>query len=268
LSKTKLYGKKETLNTSINDKNSVSILKGTIRGTNKRKETNYYDYSNSTDLVNTSNEILKNSFAPKSVEHYYMYYISCTSDHTYIDFFSDYDKYKYKDAYGYNSLPFMEQVIEKYQIPCILLQRSNVIPQIIGSNYLELNRIDDANLKVANAIAQQNVLKNFRYQGTIPLHSMYVHFLDIGHNVFISPGSFSDKETGYSGLYTALKSTYTKKFDMNSTPAEYRLEMRQESTGVNKITSNDEREKEAEKDGAIDCPTALGSVNLVFDKVE
>ena len=200
---------------------------------------------NEEHIQENSNYIITNSKHGKKRNKYNINYFMCSGEHTYIDFYKDFESKTDINKNGYNSLSFMEQVIENFQTPCILLTRSNVIPQIMNSNGIDLSRIDNANQVVGNVIAGQNLLKNFSYQGTIPLHSMFAHFIDIGNYIFISPGSFGNKKTTFSGLYIVLKSTYKKKFSIDNTPAEYTVEVRQESTGVvnNMAVEKEERKK-------------------------
>jgi hypothetical protein len=249
LSKKRLYGDK------------LSILNDLKL---EKKDEHIY-YVGISDLQKKSNIILKNSFTTRDIKSFDMIYISCASEHIYMDFYEDYNETNFvKTGHGYNSLAFMEQVIENFKIPCILLSKTNAIPQIISSNAIKLERIDDSNLMTANAIAGKNLIENYPYQGTLELHSMFSNFLDVTNYLFISPGVWNSIDNEYSGLYTVLRSTFTKKFDSSNTPAEYKVEVRWESNGKGRNGYKKTKSKNSsENTKSVSCEDLIKGVSLV-----
>lgn len=249
LAKKRIYGDKKTL---------LQQLKLT-------NDDSYIFYKDVSDLQNKSNIILNASFTTKDIKSYDMIYISCKSEHTYMDFYEDYNETKLVErGHGYNSLAFMEQVIENFQIPCVLLSKTNAIPQIIASNAVKLERIDDSNLMTANAIAGKNLIENYPYQGTLELHSMFFNFIDVTNYLFISPGIWNRADNEYSGLYTVLRSTYTKKFDQSNSPAEYKVEVRWESNGRGKVGYDPiKKDSKTAKNKNPSCEDLIKGISLV-----
>ena len=240
LSKIRIFGKKEYLQKILLD--------------SKRKFLNYHiddshDYGylidtsspgsytkisepNTKSIQKISNIILGKSCTVSDTDSYDLIYISCKADYAYIDIFENYDSDLLTKGYGYNSLPFMEHVIENFQMPCILMYNSNVIPQILATNNLQLEKIDNASLVRSNIIEGSNLIDDFPYQGTIGVHSMYINFIDVMSSIFISPMNQFQQVTPYSGLYYVLKSTFKKTFTNELKFPEYRLEIRRVSNGT------------------------------------
>lgn len=130
--------------------------------------------------------------------------------------FSDFNNdTNYKDNKISKFLNFQKYIINKYQMPCITIERIKRYNNILKTKYVNFSRVDNNAILMAN-MSNALFFERLPYKFDAELHSYMWFFLNIYSNMFVAPPYEGVDEMtnffNFGGLYTVLECKYEHYF--------------------------------------------------------